>query len=473
MKITTLFLLLYFLVVNTNAQQKLIVNNDQPKIDTQGSIVDAHDGRVVQFNDTFYWYGTQYGNTNGFTTANKYVVYSSKNLKTWKFEGSLLNTAPNGVYYRPHVIYNQKSKKYVMWYNWYPKLWGGQFGVAVSDLPTGPFKIINIDAKVKHSDLGVGDLGLFVDDNQKAYLSYNTINGHSVSVEELADDYTASILNGSEYIVKNCEAGSMFKNKETYYLLTDYTCCFCTQGSGARVYTAKDPLGPYTLTNNINRYPGNYVPVLNDGAIQDNHYVDLNKENNTIEVAFTGSKKFTSLQIHQFTGDRKGQCGEVSNPKVHEPILDGNFQLKYFKDGTWKDLTVNKKTCSKAAMSTIYQFNFDEIHTDKILIIAVYKTDSEILHLAELIFNKKSSDFKAYLKSDSGKPIIPAQQAYVMKVKTKTGPQFIWMGDLWGSALDNIKGHDFQYWSAPLTFYKNGWIKTLEWTSQWALNTTE
>jgi hypothetical protein len=280
-------------------------------------------------------------------------------------------------------------------------------------------------------------------------------------------------LTGSEYIAKNCEAGSMFKNNETYYLLTDYTCCFCTQGSGARVYTAKDPLGPYSLTNNINRYPGTYAPVLNDDATQDNQYVDLNKENNTIEVAFTGSKKFTSLQIHQFTGDRKGQCGDVSNPKVHEPILDGNFQLKYFKDGTWKDLTVNKKTSSKAAMSTIYQFNFDETHTDKILITALCKTDAEILHLAELIFNKKSSDFKAYLKSNSGKPIIPAQQAYVMQVKTKTGPQFIWMGDLWGSALDNIKGHDFQYWSAPLTFYKNGWIKPLEWTSQWDLNTTE
>ena len=41
---------------------------------------------------------------------------------------------------------------------------------------------------------------------------------------------------------------------ETYYALFDYCCCACPQGSGVRVYTALNPLGPYTLQKrNVNR----------------------------------------------------------------------------------------------------------------------------------------------------------------------------------------------------------------------------
>jgi hypothetical protein len=61
---------------------------------------------VIQFGNKFYWYGTQYGKTNGFTNANKYVSYSSKNLTNWTFEGELIQNRPDGVYYRPHVVFN-------------------------------------------------------------------------------------------------------------------------------------------------------------------------------------------------------------------------------------------------------------------------------------------------------------------------------------------------------------------------------
>lgn len=44
----------------------------------------------------------------------------------------------------------------------------------------------------------------------------------------------------------------MFKRNGTYYLLTDNTCAFCTAGSGARVYTAPSPMGPFTYRGNIN-----------------------------------------------------------------------------------------------------------------------------------------------------------------------------------------------------------------------------
>src|SRR6185436_16149313 len=45
---------------------QLPANLDQrPRLDTSGNIVDAHDGLLVQFGDTFYLYGTAYGLSDG------------------------------------------------------------------------------------------------------------------------------------------------------------------------------------------------------------------------------------------------------------------------------------------------------------------------------------------------------------------------------------------------------------------------
>jgi hypothetical protein len=46
----------------------------------------------------------------------------------------------------------------------------------------------------------------------------------------------------------------MFFRNGVYYLLFDRLSCFGPQGSGAVVYTAVAPLGPYVAQNNINRY---------------------------------------------------------------------------------------------------------------------------------------------------------------------------------------------------------------------------
>jgi Glycosyl hydrolases family 43 len=451
--------------------QNIVINNAKPRTDKKGEIVDAHDGRVIQFGQKFYWYGTRYGKTNGFTQANKYVCYSSDNLTNWQFEGALIADRPTGVYYRPHVVFNKKTKKYILWYNWNPKLWDGQFGVAESDKPQGPFKVVNDNVTVKNSAFGVGDLGVFIDDDEKAYLSYCTIKDHQVSVELLDDSYTKSTMQGSEIIAKHCEGGGLFKRKNLFYMMTDYTCCFCTQGSGAQVFTATNPLGPYTYRQNINRYEGSTVPFLNDNKINDNNFETLKLgQKNALEIAFSKSTLLSKTMIYQFTGNRNGQCGEVNNPVVHEPILSYDFNLSYWKDGVWQPITSPKTDRKTHAQQHIYTFSFPQITTDRIKIEPVYKDSASRLHISEIKFDMPSTNYSVYKTSNQGgKPIIPAQQTYVMEVKTSQGSQYIWMGDLWGSASDNIKGHDYQYWSPPLQFYANGLIKPLTWVDTWTL----
>src|SRR4051812_37273265 len=154
----------------TAADVTVTIDNTAPRRDETGAVIDAHDGALEFFAGRFYLYGTKYGTTDGLHKTNSYVVYSSPDLKTWRFENTLLPDAPPRTYFRPYVKFNQRTGKYVLWYNADDK-----FGVAVSDVPQGPFTIVNPDVPVKFSSHGAGDFGLFVDDDGVAYLAYTTL----------------------------------------------------------------------------------------------------------------------------------------------------------------------------------------------------------------------------------------------------------------------------------------------------------
>lgn len=62
---------------------------------------------------------------------------------------------------------------------------------------------------------------------------------------------------------------------------------------------------------------------------------------------------------------------------------------------------------------------------------------------------------------------MPAQQTWVAQIPTSKGTAFVWMGDRWGSRPDGIKGHDFQFWSAPMQFAPDGAILPLEFAFDW------
>jgi Glycosyl hydrolases family 43 len=305
--------------------RKVSISNVEPRRDTTGAIVDAHDGNLLFAGNRYYLYGTAYGNTAGYSINNRFRVYSSPDLVHWTFEGEVLKAPPDGVYYNPSVVYNAHTKKYIIWYNWYPRLWDGYVGVAESDTPIGPFTIVNTRVELMQADKRPGAGTVFVDDDGAAYYIYSTIaDHHAVRVEKLDADYTGSARETSDVLATECEATSMLKHDGKYYALFDRACCFCPGGSGARVYVASSPLGPYTLIENINR-------------------------------------------------------------------------------------------------------------------------DAQ------------------------QKPIVAAQQASIARIPTPDGTALIWIGDRWGSRPDGVKGHDFQFWSAPLRFDADGKIAPIENLPQWSL----
>ncbi|MES2808271.1 MAG: family 43 glycosylhydrolase [Bacteroidota bacterium] len=235
------------------------------KFSKLGDAVDAHDGEVAYFNGTYYLYGTSYG--CGFEWGHKdapfcgFKVYSSKDMVTWTDRGALFDATTqlwqsrcNGNTYgcfRPHVIYNAKTRLYVLWINVYDNRVG--YRVFTSKTPVGPFiekaePTLALNTEMPVAGLNNGDHDTFIDDDGKAYLAYTDWrSGGAIAIEQLSDDY----LTGTGKIAKavtatKTEAPGMFKRKGIYYVVySDPNCGYCS-GTGSSYKTAKSPLGPWS-----------------------------------------------------------------------------------------------------------------------------------------------------------------------------------------------------------------------------------
>jgi beta-xylosidase len=244
--------------------ETVTINNVEPRRDVTGHIIDAHCGCLQFFNGRFYLYGRAFGTNHTGTVYNlPFVVYSSPDLKDWTFEGKLLREQPKGVYTRPYVVFNPKTRKYVLWYNWFPTLWNGQDGVAVSDNPVGPFTIVN--TKVHLLGSCPGDSSLFVDDDGTGYCIYTDMDeGYAIRVERLTPDFLDSTGQASNVLAKGNEAPLLFRRDNIYYALVSPLCPDCPEGGSVQVFKSASPLGPFTtkLEANINRQAVKSRPIV-------------------------------------------------------------------------------------------------------------------------------------------------------------------------------------------------------------------
>lgn len=206
--------------------------------DTDGKPINAHGGGLLYHNGTYYWYGEY---KDGKTILPEWATwecyrtdvtgvscYSSKDLLNWKFEGIVLPAVkndpkhdlhPSKVVERPKVIYNAKTKKFVMWMHIdsadYLK---AAAGVAVADSPTGPF---TYKGSFRPNGGMSRDQTVFVDDDGKAYQFSSSENNATLHITLLTDDYLAPTKNFVRvFIGKSREAPAVFKHAGRYYMLS-------------------------------------------------------------------------------------------------------------------------------------------------------------------------------------------------------------------------------------------------------------
>lgn len=189
----------------------VFIDNTAPRRDVTGALMDVHDGTIVQWKEgeLFYWYGIGYKDCEfewipfppqyckgvwqpfggcGFRTDHSLSVYSSPDLVSWTYEGNglPLENRPEGIYFRPKVIFDNKTAEYVLWVNYLRKsgsTWASNtpltsymsnisYIVARSSTVTGPFTVV--DTVWQNTQIAQpGDNGLIVGREGAAYLVYD------------------------------------------------------------------------------------------------------------------------------------------------------------------------------------------------------------------------------------------------------------------------------------------------------------
>ena len=233
-------------------------------LDVDGKPIQAHGGGILFDKGTYYWFGENKDAPN--TPSEKALLaridavgiscYSSKDLLRWKHEGVVLpalkgdpnhDLHPGGVIERPKVVYNAKTKKYVMWLHIdsadYKK---ASAGVAVADKATGPYTYLG---SVRPDGGESRDMTLFKDDDGKAYLVYSSEWNATTHISLLSDDYlkpVGKMVKAFEGQYR--EAPAIFKRGALYYIVTSG--CTGWYPNRAVYATAPKLTGPWTVQGN-------------------------------------------------------------------------------------------------------------------------------------------------------------------------------------------------------------------------------
>ena len=162
--------------------------------DTDGNIINTSDGGIIYVEGTYHWYGmalrplpVNCGPYGGQMTTVGVVMYKSKDLLNWKYEGVILEVTndPESELFaplrfeRPKIIYNDKTKKFVLWCHYvkYPANHGNgvgeaDLGVAVCETINGKYKWLGFSRPIDNYGW-VRDMTVYKDINNDAYVIYD------------------------------------------------------------------------------------------------------------------------------------------------------------------------------------------------------------------------------------------------------------------------------------------------------------
>ncbi len=229
--------------------------------DTAGQPIQAHGGGFLYHNERYYWFGQVMDkptlSTNFLNRVDVTGIgcYSSADLYHWKNEGLVLPATDDPdhdlhttkVVERPKVIFNERTKRYVMWMHIdHADYSYGRVGVAVSDTVTGPFRYLgSFNPCGKDSR----DLSVYQDDDGKAYLIFASEWNQTLVIAQLTDDYQDVSSTFTRNLVnEKREAPVIFKHDGAYILITSG--CTGWEPNAARFAVAHAVLGPWETMDN-------------------------------------------------------------------------------------------------------------------------------------------------------------------------------------------------------------------------------
>ncbi|PYH84541.1 glycosyl hydrolase family 43 protein [Aspergillus uvarum CBS 121591] len=205
--------------------------------------IQAHGTGLTEVDGVYYIIGENHTSGSSFQSIN---CYSSTNLLDWSFENELLtlqasgDLGPSRVVERPKVIYNDNTKKYVMWLHIDDSSYAeARAGVATSDTVCGAYTYLNASRPLGFQSR---DLGLFKDTDGTGYLlTEDRANG--LRIDRLSADYL-TVESNVHLFTADYEAPAVYKAGDTYFM-------FASQLSGwspndNKYTTATNLSGPWS-----------------------------------------------------------------------------------------------------------------------------------------------------------------------------------------------------------------------------------
>lgn len=284
---------------NANSQGQ--IHPGQKWADNNGIHVNAHGGNVIQSGQVWYWYGERRNEHYKGGAMHGVSVYRSENLVDWTDCGLALAVSDEQgheiergcLMERPKVVYNPKTKLYVMLFHHELKGRGydaARVGFAVSESPVGPFTFLKslrpnagqwpsdwTEAQISRAkslqisdyskwwtpewtqaigeglflarDLEGGqmsrDMTVYVDDDGRAYHIFSSEDNLTLHIAELTDDfldYTGRYVRVAP--AGHNEAPTILKRGDRYWMITSG--CTGWEPNEARMFWADNIMGPWT-----------------------------------------------------------------------------------------------------------------------------------------------------------------------------------------------------------------------------------
>jgi len=230
-------------------------------LDTSGNRIQAHGGSIITVGDTFYWYGENKEKTKPGNGIWHWGVrcYASKDLYNWEDKGLIIPPNeqdelsplhPSQYMDRPHIIFNEKTNKFVCWLKIMKKDGKQASTVLTADHVLGPYTIVRSD--LRPLNMSAGDFDLVVSSDGKAYYYFERVHSELICADltedytDVTDYYSTHFPNIQPPYVR--EAPAYFNRQGLHYLFTSGTTGYHPNPS--EVACAKTYHGPWTVLGN-------------------------------------------------------------------------------------------------------------------------------------------------------------------------------------------------------------------------------
>ena len=316
--------------------------------DTDGNIINASDGGIIFAEGKYHWYGqalrplsSNWKGRGGQSTTTGVVMYESEDLLNWKYEGVILACTDDPYsqlrapmrFERPKIIYNEKTKQYVLWCH-YVKYPGdhefedgtGDAGVAVCDKVNGLYQWLGYSRPVDPDGM-VRDCTIYKDLDGTAYFVYD--RQHMVEQEnrclyivKLSDDYLSFT---SEYrrieVAYRREAAAIVYHNGYYYMLTSGLTSW--RFNQAKYFRAKELMGPWE--------------DMGDPCVGDDTHTTFNSQSTYI-FKVEGTEELYIHMAERHNTENFLYCSYIWLPvNFHE---DHTLDLRYRKEWKLHDVTM-------------------------------------------------------------------------------------------------------------------------------------